>query len=126
MSDVLLTDPASHEVHGELPLILAHGYGATLSMWSQQVEPFSQKYKVVTYDTRATDTSAARLANVQRRRLCRGPARVDGPPGHRQGVRRRSVDGRHDCDAFRAGTSGAIEGPAALRHGREQPSTRRE
>jgi 3-oxoadipate enol-lactonase len=54
MSDVLVNGIRLHyEVFGEgVPLVLAHGYGATLDMWSQQVEAFSQKYKVVVYDTR--------------------------------------------------------------------------
>jgi pimeloyl-ACP methyl ester carboxylesterase len=54
MSDVLVNGIRLHyEVHGEgPPLVLAHGYGATLDMWSAQIEPFSRNYKVVVYDTR--------------------------------------------------------------------------
>lgn len=54
MSDVLINGIRLHyQVFGEgLPLVLAHGYGATLDMWSEQIEPFSRKYRVVVYDTR--------------------------------------------------------------------------
>ncbi len=54
MAEVLVNGIRLHyEVHGDgTPLILAHGYGATLDMWSDQVEPFSQKYKLVIYDFR--------------------------------------------------------------------------
>lgn len=54
MSDVLVNGIRLHyEVHGEgIPLVLAHGYGATLDMWSEQIEPFSRRYKVVVYDIR--------------------------------------------------------------------------
>jgi pimeloyl-ACP methyl ester carboxylesterase len=54
MADALVNGIRLHyEVHGEgTPLVLAHGYGATLDMWSQQVEPFSSKYRLVIYDTR--------------------------------------------------------------------------
>jgi pimeloyl-ACP methyl ester carboxylesterase len=32
--------------------VLAHGFGATLDMWAEQIEPFSQRYRVVVYDSR--------------------------------------------------------------------------
>ena len=54
MSDVLVNGIRLHyEVQGEgTPLVLAHGYGATLDMWSEQIEPFSHKHRMVIYDTR--------------------------------------------------------------------------
>jgi 3-oxoadipate enol-lactonase len=54
MTDVLVNGiRLNYEARGDgTPLVLAHGYGATLDMWSQQVEEFSQRYKVVVYDTR--------------------------------------------------------------------------
>jgi pimeloyl-ACP methyl ester carboxylesterase len=54
MADALVNGIRLHyEVHGDgPPLVLAHGYGATLEMWSEQVGPFSEKYKLVIYDTR--------------------------------------------------------------------------
>ena len=46
MTDVLVNGIRLHyQVHGEgAPLVLAHGYGATLDMWAGQTEAFSQKY----------------------------------------------------------------------------------
>ena len=54
MTDVLVNGIRLHyQVHGEgAPLVLAHGYGATLDMWARQTEAFSQKYQVVVYDMR--------------------------------------------------------------------------
>ena len=54
MSDVLVNGiRLNYEVHGDgTPLVLAHGYGATLDMWSEQIDDFSRKCRVVVYDTR--------------------------------------------------------------------------
>ena len=54
MSDVLVNGiRLSYQVHGDgTPLVLAHGYGATLDMWSEQIGPFSEKCRVVVYDFR--------------------------------------------------------------------------
>ena len=54
MADALVNGIRLHyEVHGDgPPLVLAHGYGATAEMWGEQVEPFSQKYKLIIYDFR--------------------------------------------------------------------------
>ena len=54
MTDVLVNGIRLHyQVHGEgAPLVLAHGYGATLDMWAEQIEAFSQRYQVVVYDMR--------------------------------------------------------------------------
>jgi pimeloyl-ACP methyl ester carboxylesterase len=54
MSDVLVNGiRLSYQVHGDgTPLVLAHGYGATLDMWSEQIGPFSEKRRVVVYDFR--------------------------------------------------------------------------
>ena len=54
MTDVLVNGIRLHyRVYGEgTPLVLAHGFGATLDMWAEQIEPFSQRYQVVVYDTR--------------------------------------------------------------------------
>jgi pimeloyl-ACP methyl ester carboxylesterase len=43
----------NYEVHGEgTPLVLAHGYTASLDMWREQVPALSVKYRLVIYDTR--------------------------------------------------------------------------
>ncbi len=43
----------NYEVHGAgTPLVLAHGYTASLEMWREQVAPLSAKYRLVIYDTR--------------------------------------------------------------------------
>src|SRR4030066_727316 len=54
MADVLVNGIRLHyQVHGTgTPLVLAHGYGATLDMWAGQIGAFSQRYQVVVYDTR--------------------------------------------------------------------------
>ncbi len=54
MTDVLVNGiRLYYEVYGEgTPLVLAHGYGASVDMWAGQIEPFAQKYRLVVYDTR--------------------------------------------------------------------------
>ncbi len=54
MTDVLVNGIRLHyQVCGEgTPLVLAHGFGATLNMWAEQIEPFSQRHRLVVYDTR--------------------------------------------------------------------------
>jgi pimeloyl-ACP methyl ester carboxylesterase len=54
MTDVLVNGIRLHyQVYGTgTPLVLAHGYGATLEMWTGQIDAFSQRYQVVVYDTR--------------------------------------------------------------------------
>lgn len=43
----------SYEDHGAgLPILLSHGFSATLQMWQPQVDGLSQKYRVVTWDMR--------------------------------------------------------------------------
>lgn len=47
-------------VQGEgYPLVLAHGYTASLEMWENQMEAFSRKYRVVVYDSRGHGESDA-------------------------------------------------------------------
>jgi pimeloyl-ACP methyl ester carboxylesterase len=42
-----------YEVHGDgPPVLLTHGYSASAHMWAGQVEPFSKKYKLITWDMR--------------------------------------------------------------------------
>ena len=42
-----------YEVHGEGPaVLLSHGYSATSDMWRGQIEPFSRRYKLITWDMR--------------------------------------------------------------------------
>ncbi len=42
-----------YEVHGDgVPMLLTHGYSATAHMWAQQIEPFSKRYKLITWDMR--------------------------------------------------------------------------
>ena len=50
----------NYEVHGDgTPLVLAHGYTASLEMWRDQVEAFSSKYTLVIYDTRGHGKTTA-------------------------------------------------------------------
>ncbi|MEX2246354.1 MAG: alpha/beta fold hydrolase [Dehalococcoidia bacterium] len=50
----------NYEVHGEgTPLVLAHGYTASLEMWGDQVPAWSKKYRVVAYDTRGHGKTTA-------------------------------------------------------------------
>ena len=44
--------PITYEVHGEgaLALVFVHGWSCDRSYWKGQLEPFSQRYKVVTID----------------------------------------------------------------------------
>ncbi len=52
------------EIHYEesgagTPLVLTHGYSASLAMWAEQVPVFAEKYRVVTYDTRGHGQTTA-------------------------------------------------------------------
>ena len=50
----------AYEVRGEgLPLVLAHGYTASKEMWDAQIGPFSERYRVVVYDSRGHGESEA-------------------------------------------------------------------
>jgi 3-oxoadipate enol-lactonase len=50
----------NYEVHGEgFPLLLAHGYCASIDMWRQQIPAFSQRYQVIAYDARGHGLSSA-------------------------------------------------------------------
>lgn len=50
----------NYEVHGEgTPLVLAHGYTASLDMWREQVPAFSARYRLVIYDTRGHGATTA-------------------------------------------------------------------
>ena len=50
----------NYEVHGAgTPLVLTHGYSATLEMWREQVPAFSAKYRLVIYDSRGHGTTTA-------------------------------------------------------------------
>ena len=61
----------NYEVHGEgYPLVLAHGYTASLRMWDDQIATFAAKYRVAVYDSRGHgDTSAP--ADMERYNLAR-------------------------------------------------------
>ena len=58
-----------YEIHGEgLPLVLIHGGLVDHQMWQPQVEPFSRKYRVITYGIRGhgrTGGSEKREYSVQ-------------------------------------------------------------
>ena len=58
-----------YEIHGEgPPLVLIHGGLVDHQMWQPQVEPFSKKYRVITYDIRGhgqTGGSKKRPYSVQ-------------------------------------------------------------
>lgn len=50
----------NYEVHGEgTPLVLTHGYSASLGMWQDQVPAFSSMYRLVIYDTRGHGKTTA-------------------------------------------------------------------
>jgi pimeloyl-ACP methyl ester carboxylesterase len=50
----------NYEVHGEgTPLVLAHGYTASLDMWREQVPALSAKHRLVIYDTRGHGETTA-------------------------------------------------------------------
>ena len=59
MSDVLVNGiRLSYQVHGDgPPLVLAHGYRATLDMSSSRSAPSSEKYRVVVFVSAATSRS---------------------------------------------------------------------
>ncbi|MCC7365008.1 MAG: alpha/beta fold hydrolase [Dehalococcoidia bacterium] len=43
----------AYETHGSgFPVLLTHGYSATLEMWRGQVEPVGAKYRLITWDMR--------------------------------------------------------------------------
>lgn len=49
-----------YEVHGRgKPVVLSHGYTASLRMWDGQIGPLSERYRVVVYDTRGHGESEA-------------------------------------------------------------------
>lgn len=49
-----------YHVHGDgPPLVLAHGHTATLDMWSEQVEAFAARYRLVLFDARGHGESEA-------------------------------------------------------------------
>lgn len=50
----------NYEVHGDgPPMVLSHGYTASLRMWDGQIGPLSERYRVVVYDTRGHGESEA-------------------------------------------------------------------
>lgn len=50
----------NYEVHGDgYPLVLAHGYTASLQMWADQIPAFAKKYRVLVYDSRGHGGSEA-------------------------------------------------------------------
>jgi pimeloyl-ACP methyl ester carboxylesterase len=52
----------NYEVHGSagaMPLVLAHGYTASLEMWRDHVAPLAAKYRLVIYDTRGHGQTTA-------------------------------------------------------------------
>lgn len=49
-----------YETHGSgTPLVLAHGYTASLEMWREQVDAFSAAHRLVIYDTRGHGGTSA-------------------------------------------------------------------
>jgi len=58
--------PLRYEIHGlggpatkGLPLVLAHGYTASLEMWEDQIAAFGDRYRLILYDCRGHGGSAA-------------------------------------------------------------------
>jgi pimeloyl-ACP methyl ester carboxylesterase len=50
----------NYEVRGDgYPLVLAHGFTASMDMWDDQTPAFAEKYRVVTYDIRGHGASEA-------------------------------------------------------------------
>lgn len=50
----------NYEVHGDgTPLVLTHGYSASLEMWREQVPAFSATYRLVIYDSRGHGKTTA-------------------------------------------------------------------
>jgi len=50
----------NYEVHGDgYPLVLAHGFTASIQMWADQMPAFAKKYRVVVYDSRGHGASEA-------------------------------------------------------------------
>jgi pimeloyl-ACP methyl ester carboxylesterase len=50
----------NYEVRGDgYPLVLAHGFTASMDMWDDQMPAFAEKYRVVTYDLRGHGASEA-------------------------------------------------------------------
>ena len=61
MSDALVNGiRLRYRVYGEgPPLVLAHGFGATLDMWAGQIDAFSRKHQVIVYDIRGHGNTEA-------------------------------------------------------------------
>jgi len=50
----------NYEVHGDgYPLVLAHGFTASMDMWDEQMPAFAKKYRVVVCDSRGHGASEA-------------------------------------------------------------------
>jgi 3-oxoadipate enol-lactonase len=50
----------NYEVRGDgYPLVLAHGFTASMDMWDDQLPAFAKKYRVVVYDSRGHGASEA-------------------------------------------------------------------
>jgi len=50
----------NYEVHGDgYPLVLAHGFTASMEMWADEIPAFAKKYRVVIYDSRGHGESEA-------------------------------------------------------------------
>jgi pimeloyl-ACP methyl ester carboxylesterase len=50
----------NYEVRGDgYPLVLAHGFTASMNMWDEQMPAFAKKYRVVVYDSRGHGASEA-------------------------------------------------------------------
>jgi pimeloyl-ACP methyl ester carboxylesterase len=56
----------NYEAHGSgTPLVLAHGYTASLEMWREQQDALASKYRLVIYDTRGHGRTTAPAAMEQ-------------------------------------------------------------
>ncbi len=61
----------NYEEHGSgAPLVLAHGYSASLAMWREQLPTLGERYRAVVYDTRGHGGSTA-PADMERYGLAR-------------------------------------------------------
>ena len=48
-----------YEIYGDgVPLVFIHGIGACNKLWQPQIEPFSKRFKVISYDVRGHGKSS--------------------------------------------------------------------
>ena len=64
-----------HEAHGQgAPILLTHGFGATTRMWDEQIEVFSDRYRLIAWDLPGHGRTETRAAETHDRQPCHGDA----------------------------------------------------